>query len=141
MSTNSPFTQIPAELQAVFEELRQFEPIFHTAEFGSTAEDFEDRMSPEYWEVGASGRRYSRAFILQEAGKIAHIDASHAGWQISEYGLRQFDPGIFLLTYTLNQNGRLTRRASIWQKHEGSWQILYHQGTIVTSDEDDTLPA
>jgi len=44
------------------------------------------------------------------------------------------------LTYTLDQAGRLTRRATIWLRTNEGWQILYHQGTIVSANEDDTIP-
>jgi hypothetical protein len=38
----------------------------------------------------------------------------------------------YLLTYTLLQdNQRLTRRATIWQKTPDGWKIVYHQGTMV----------
>ena len=36
-----------------------------------------------------------------------------------------------LLTYTLWQGERVTRRLTVWQRHDGRWRILYHQGTIV----------
>ena len=40
-------------------------------------------------------------------------------------------PDTYLLTYTLRQDARVTRRLTVWQRHEGHWRILYHQGTIV----------
>src|SRR5262245_44008821 len=45
-------------------DLLQREPLFHRPEFGTTRPDFERMMAPEFWEVGASGRRYSREFVL-----------------------------------------------------------------------------
>lgn len=141
MSNHSVFSAIDPGFEAEFEELCQLEPIFHTETFGASAEEFSRRMSSDYWEVGASGRRYSRAFILEQAAKIALANAATCGWKTSEFGLKQLGTQTFLLTYKLDQNGRLTRRATIWKKNEEGWQILYHQGTIISSDEDDTLPA
>lgn len=141
MSNNSVFSQIEPGLEAEFEEIRSLEPIFHTEYFGATTEEFSRRMSLDYWEVGASGRRYSRAFILEQAAKISEVNATGAGWKCSKYGLKKLAAQTFLFTYTLDQNGRLTRRATIWQKSEEGWKILYHQGTIISSAEDDTLPA
>ena len=54
------------ELLGVLEELIKREPIFHRPEFGTTRADFENMTSPDFWEIGASGRRYSRAFVLDE---------------------------------------------------------------------------
>jgi len=36
-----------------------------------------------------------------------------------------------LLTYTLAQGARITRRATIWRRCGSDWKIVYHQGTIV----------
>lgn len=40
-------------------------------------------------------------------------------------------PDNFLLTYTLYQGERATRRATLWRRHGAAWKIVYHQGTIV----------
>lgn len=132
------FTQTDPDLLPILEELRQREPIFHTPAFGT---DFEHTMAPDYWEVGASGRRYSRDFILQWMSDAPPIDAAAAGWQSTGHALRRLGPDTYLLTYTLRQAERLTRRATIWQSTLEGWRILYHQGTIVTAEEDDTPPS
>jgi hypothetical protein len=51
-------------LIAVLEELKRREPLFHRPELGTSRRDFEDMTETAFWEVGASGRRYSREFIL-----------------------------------------------------------------------------
>jgi hypothetical protein len=136
MADNMAFTHIDSELLPVFEELRRREPIFHTPEFGATRIDFETAMAPEYWEVGASGRRYSREFILRTLELSPPVDADTAGWQSSDYGLRRLGPDTYLFSYTLRQGERITRRATIWQSSANGWHILYHQGTIVTAEEE-----
>jgi hypothetical protein len=52
------------EHMAVLNELMQREPLFHRAAFGTTRKDFEKIKAPEFWEVSASGRRFSGEFIL-----------------------------------------------------------------------------
>ena len=136
----SAFTHVDPELQAILDELRSREPIFHTPRFGQSLEDFQRSTAPDFWEVGASGRRYSRDFILGMRAKDELVDADAAGWKASGFGLRQLGPNCFLLTYTLDQAGRLTRRATIWEQTAAGWRILYHQGTIVTTNEDDIVP-
>jgi hypothetical protein len=89
--------------------------------------------------VGASGRRYSREFILKGLEEKLPVDAAEAGWSCSEFGLRRVGPEIYLLTYTLDQAGRITRRSTVWQKTGEGWRILFHQGTVVTG-ADDTMP-
>jgi len=141
LNMNPVFTKVDPDLLPILGELRRREPIFHNPEFGSTTAEFERSMVPDYWEVGASGRRYSRDFILQKLTKsVPYVDAAAAGWQTSEFGLRGLGPDTYLLTYTLDQAGRRTRRATIWQSSEAGWRILYHQGTIISVEEDDTIP-
>jgi hypothetical protein len=137
MSSDGTFMHVEAGLLDVLEEIRRREPIFHTPEFGRTVADFERMMAPDYWEVGASGRRYSRNFILRWLSENPPVDASAAGWQSDDHEIRPLASDTFLLTYRLRQGPRLTRRATIWQKTPEGWRILYHQGTIVGTDEDD----
>jgi hypothetical protein len=140
MSPRAIFTQTDPALLPVLEGLRPLEPIFHTPDFGTCLDDYARRMAPDYWEIGASGRRYSRDFILQSLEDDPPIYASTAGWRSSGFALRRLGPDVYLLTYTLVQGKRVTRRATHWQKTPEGWIILFHQGTVVTADEDDTAP-
>jgi len=140
MASRSFFTQTSTDLLPLLEELRPLEPIFHTADFGTSMSDYDRRMAPDYWEIGASGRRYSREFILQMLEEEPPIYAETARWRTSGFALRRLGPDIFLLTYTLTQGKRVTRRATHWQQAAAGWTILFHQGTVVTADEDDTAP-
>ena len=126
LSTNS-------KIKAVLEELRKREPIFHRPEFGTTRHDLEKMTDPSFWEVGASGRRYSRQYVIDtliERYSTPHEDV----WETSEFNCAELAPDTYLLTYTLVQHRtRVTRRATIWRKASDGWKILYHQGTIVES--------
>jgi|SRR6185312_8374560 len=130
------FTWTDPELLPVLADLRAQEPIFHRPQFAATPEDFERLMSPDYWEIGASGRRYSRNFILETLKKQPLVDSEAANWQATDFACRRLGPDTYLLTYTLDQNGRVTRRATVWRRNGANWQILFHQGTLAeTTDE------
>jgi hypothetical protein len=107
------------------------EPIFHRPEFGTSRADFERMTAEDFWETGASGRRYSREFVLDELEQrvaTPHDDV----WETRDFYCRQLGENTYLLTYTLLQGGkRLTRRATIWKRTAEGWKIIYHQGTIV----------
>jgi hypothetical protein len=141
MPPRTPFTHTDPTLLPTLNELRPLEPIFHTPEFGSTTEDFARRMAPGYWEIGASGRRYDRDFILQMLEQDPPIYAATARWRTSGHALRALGPDTYLLIYNLTQGKRLTRRSTIWQRTPIGWQILFHQGTVVSADEDDKVPS
>ena len=140
MTTCGVFTYTEPDLLPLLDELIRIEPIFHTAEFGTTPADFQRRLSPGYWEVGASGRRYSRDFILRNFQQTLPVDAHAAGWQASGHALRRLGPDTYLLTYNLQQGPRFTRRTTIWQHSPEGWLVVYHQGTIVSANEDDVAP-
>lgn len=139
MTTQEPFAYVAPELVATLEELSKREPIFHTPEFGRSRAELERSTAPDYWEVGASGRRYSRDFIINSLAQKSPVNAAEAGWVIDGFGLRRLGEDTYLLTYALRQDTRVTRRMTIWQSHSEGWRVLYHQGTVVTAEESDTV--
>jgi len=116
--------------QTVLEELRQREPIFHRPEFTRSRADLENMIARDFWEIGASGRRYSRRFVLETvAARAKHpVDDD---WKAADFSCRELAPDVYLLTYTLLQGARKTRRATIWQRFADGWKAIYHQGTLV----------
>lgn len=125
----------PPELMPVLHELADREPIFHRPELGTTRADFERMTREDFWETGASGRRYSRALVLDELER-RFAQPQEDVWETSEFCCRELAPALYLLTYTLLQKPRsnpprTTRRATIWQRTAEGWKIVYHQGTLV----------
>ena len=119
----------PALLE-ILEDLKRREPIFHRPEFGTSRADFESMMHPEFWEIGASGRRYSRDYVLAELDR-RHRHPAEDVWETSDFHCRRLATDVYLLTYTLIQNKiRKTRRSIIWQHTEVGWKIIFHQGTM-----------
>jgi hypothetical protein len=124
------------ELSVVISELSQREPIFHRPELGTSRDDFEKMTVEDFWEVGASGRRYSRTEVLDALEKryaTLHKDL----WETFDFHCRKLADDVFLLTYTLIQEmlnqekPRRTRRSTVWKRTDEGWKIVYHQGTIV----------
>jgi hypothetical protein len=116
----------------VVAELRAREPIFHHPELGATRADFEAMTAPDYWEVGASGRRYDREFIWTTLER-RYAEGAPDVWETDDFECRQLGPDTYLLTYQLRQGDRLSRRATVWRWTGGGWQALYHQGTLVSA--------
>jgi hypothetical protein len=126
-----PILSTDPALSDILNQLIQREPIFHHPEFGTTRADFENMTDPDFWEIGASGRRYSREYVLTELEK-RHSQPLAESLQATDFHCRQLAPGVYLLTYNLLQeNVRKTRRSTLWQQTETGWKILFHQGTIV----------
>ncbi len=129
----APEIHTPNELQPLLAELREREDRFHAASFSATPEDFDRIVAPDFWEIGASGRRYSRAFCLQVLAERAATPPEDA-WQTRDWHVRELGPGHALLSYTLVQPGRVTLRATVWRNAPQGWQAVFHQGTVVLPD-------
>jgi hypothetical protein len=130
LALTEPEPSTAPELADVLAELIAREPIFHRPECGTTRADFERMTAEDFWETGASGRRYSREFVLDELER--RFSAPHDDvWEAKDFVCRELAPDVYLLTYTLLQEQRKTRRATIWQRTADGWRIIYHQGTLV----------
>jgi hypothetical protein len=120
----------------VLEELAAREPLFHHRALVHSAETFDAETSGDFWEVGASGRVYSRdevrAVVLARLASDDVDEMVAQDWRTEEHRLREVGEDTFLLTYVLRGQGRVTRRSTVWRRDPTrGWHALYHQGTVV----------
>ena len=125
----SPELDMPEDLQPLLAELRVMEDRFHAASHVATPEDFGRIVAPDFWEIGASGKRYSRAFCLEVLSQRAAKPPEEA-WITRDWQVRALGPDHALLTYTLEQPGRVTLRSTVWRRTADGWQAVFHQGTV-----------
>ena len=125
-----PNLVIEKSLEPVLEKLKQLEPLIYAANDGKQREYFEQLLAQEFWEVGASGKKYSRQFVLDVLDERQRTPTTEA-WQATDFHLQQVAPKMYLLTYTLHQSARTTRRATLWRDTPTGWSLVYHQGTVV----------
>ena len=119
-------------IEQATESLSAREPIFHRPEFGTSRADFEAMVAPEFWEVGASGTRYSKAFILHTL-ENRHSEPVTETYAVTDFACQELSPNLYLATYRLDQTGRLSQRSTIWRYSGGVWQIVFHQGTLIAA--------
>jgi hypothetical protein len=127
-----PFDPDIAVVQA---ELLAREPIFHRPAFGTARADLLAQTAEDFWEVGASGQAYDRDHVIETVLERGPVPGDQ-DWTVSEAACRRLGPATFLLTYLLDQPGRRTRRATVWERHEHGWRIVYHQGTVLAAGAD-----
>ncbi|MCO7222477.1 DUF4440 domain-containing protein [Klenkia sp. PcliD-1-E] len=87
-------------------------------------------LHPAFTEVGASGRSWTRAEILEAmAGEL-----SLAGEQVEVGDMtgEQVATDVVQLRFTTVVAGRVARRSSLWRRTDGRWQLWFHQGTLVS---------
>ena len=126
-----PKLETAPELAEVLDELSRLEPIFHWPPEDMSRNALEKMTVDDFWETGASGRRYAREFVL-DVLEQRQAKPGPDVWETSEFYCRKLANDVYLLTYTLLQDGtRLTRRSTIWQRAADGWKIIYHQGTVV----------
>lgn len=123
---------------SILEELKSREPIFHHPEkFGKTKQDIENQMCDAFWEVGASGNVYTRAYVVETLLKRYNDPSYQDIWEAKDFVLTKLAPNHYLLTYVLIQDKtRDTRRSTLWRHIHGTWKILYHQGTVIAGGKE-----
>ncbi|ANL28639.1 NTF2 domain-containing protein [Rhizobium phaseoli] len=119
------------DLHAILRELEAREPIFHRRDLGTSREDLLNMTADDFWEIGASGKAYNRDFVIENLLEF-YKKPEPDGWSCSEFSIRQLADELYQLNYILNQRDRQTRRTTLWRKNADSWQIVFHQGTIIT---------
>jgi hypothetical protein len=129
----APRTSVHPETEEedVLAALAAREPLFHRPEFGTTRADFARMIADDFWETGASGRRYDRAFVLDELERRHAQEPRDDPWRTEGFRCRALGASTWLLTYTLHQGARVSRRMTLWRRDAEGWRALYHQGTLV----------
>lgn len=120
----------PAEHDEILADLAAREPIFHRRAFGTSRDALENMTAPDFWEIGASGRIYNREIVIETLMERYKTPEPH-DWPCRDFVLRDLAEGLYQLSYVLEEPGRLTRRTTLWRRVAESWQIVFHQGTII----------
>lgn len=115
-------------------ELRSREPVFHDEPCEDARDRLERLMVGDFFEIGASGRIYTRENVIERVlSRHEHNDPA-AESEIDDFSVREIGPHAYIATYTLTlldgHAKRISRRASVWTDRAGHWQVLYHQGTL-----------
>src|ERR1700761_3125304 len=110
------------DLLPILDELQRRVPIFHRPEFATPRRDFEAMTDPDFWETGASGQRYSRSYVL-DVLEERFRQPSDDDWETSDFHCLRIAADNYLLTYTLRQGKRITRRATLWRRVAHDWNI------------------
>ena len=124
--------EAPAE---IVDALSEREPIFHNDPPGADRAYLEALIAEDYFEVGGSGRIYSRDRVIDTVVDRYDREEPAVEYEVDDFAVRQIAPSMYLATYTLSQpdghERRITRRSTIWTNANDRWQVVYHQGTIV----------
>ncbi len=86
-------------------------------------------LSDEFYEIGTSGRVYTKKVILDRMPKEQHSNIKADNFQAIELA-----PNVVQLRFrTIRENkdgsSSVSLRSSIWKLKNKRWQIIFHQGT------------
>lgn len=84
----------------------------------------DQRLARDFTEFGGSGRRYTRAQILD-----LDVGGIHATLPLRDLECRRLGGGVVLVTYQSEVDGLRANRSSIWRLTDGGRQMEFHQGT------------
>ena len=109
---------------ADLDELRELETAMWRSETRGDRSWMDQCLARDFAEFGRSGRRYTRAEILDlDVGEI------HATLPLRDLQCRRLGGGVVLVTYQADVDGHLANRSSIWRLTDAGWQMEFHQGT------------
>jgi ribonuclease HI len=88
-------------------------------------------LDPEFQEIGASGRLWTRGDTIQALTR----DQQDVRTPIRDEQMegRRLADHLVLLTYVSDESGRRARRTSLWRYDKAAgWRLLHHQGTLIS---------
>ena len=92
----------------------------------------DERLAKEFVEIGASGRVYGRAEILDTPERVIGVMLP-----LADFTTRLLAPGLVISTYISSVSSspgvKLARRCSIWRETADGWVLVFHQGTPVAN--------
>jgi hypothetical protein len=115
-------TQDDAVAEVIAKERESLRP-----EVRASAEALDRLLDPDFREIGASGRLWTRAATIEAVPTwpqaVPIPDEDMEGRRLAD--------DLILLTYVSDNSGRRARRSSLWRRSGGSWRMLFHQGTLL----------
>jgi hypothetical protein len=111
---------------AIAGELRLLDPAVR-----SSADRIAQLLHPEFTEIGASGRLYTRPEII--AHLVEEPRESQEPIEVTDMAARLLAPGVVHLTYATRKGDRRARRSSLWCSTDDGWRLYFHQGTLTSA--------
>ncbi len=100
-----------------------------------SAEKISELLADDFVEFGMFGKIYSKQDFVELLPSSEN--EKFEKYEASDFKAREIAVDTVLLTYKvsidfLKTNEKIwTLRSSIWQKHDDSWQMIFHQGTVI----------
>jgi glyoxylase I family protein len=129
-------TKIRAMSKETEDQLIEREQSIVAAHQRGDVEAVETVLAEGFYEIGSSGRLFSKAEILQASTQIKILEYSFERFRVFSV-----DEQHAIVTYVARTRRRYqgvesttrTYRSSMWKLAEGQWRLIFHQGTPLAS--------
>ncbi|WP_410983165.1 DUF4440 domain-containing protein [Bacillus cereus] len=111
------------------EQLLELEEKLLKPEIRASRNELKKILANDFFEIGSSGR------VLYKNGDISEEGIGVVKMTLSDFEIHPLSDEIVLTTYRIfnEVNKQHTLRSSIWKSINGSWQMVFHQGTKTNS--------
>jgi hypothetical protein len=97
----------------------------------ASVEALDALLDPEFSEIGASGRLWTREGVIQAL--TSDVDTADTRIRDEDMAGQRLAHHLVMLTYVSDEAGRRAYRTSLWRFDEDrGWRLLHHQGTLLT---------
>ncbi|WP_285767410.1 DUF4440 domain-containing protein [Peribacillus sp. SI8-4] len=113
---------------SLYKHLLQLEEKLLQPEIRTSQTELEQLLADDFFEFGSSGK------VLYKDGGIGEAGIGEVKMTLSDFETHPLSEEIVLATYLVfnEVNERYSLRSSIWKFTDGSWKMLFHQGTNTT---------
>jgi hypothetical protein len=107
------------------DHIRQLEEKLLNPEVRSSKMELKKLLDDSFFEFGSSGR------VLYKDEDIEDGGIGIVKMRMSDFELHPLSDSVVLATYRIfNEDSKQhSLRSSIWKMNEGSWKMVFHQGT------------
>ncbi|GGE37981.1 hypothetical protein GCM10011391_15970 [Pullulanibacillus camelliae] len=116
--------------EALRKHLLELEERLLDSETRSTPEGLNQLLAEAFFEFGSSGKVFHKRDFMQEEGIAIYK------MKASDFAIQELAADVVLATYKIidETRNRRTLRSSLWKGVEGTWQMVFHQGTIIPNE-------
>ena len=103
----------------------------HDPKVRADASQLDRLIADDFVETGATGVTFGKALVMTRLPQEQGIS-----FDGENFSVRMLAPTVGLVTYKSTKRAedsvRHSKRSSVWALRDGRWQMVYHQGTLVS---------
>ena len=123
------------QIELLEKQIFELEKDLLKPEIRKSAEKISELLSDDFIEFCSSGSiyHYNKGDVFDNDSNSLEIQ-----WEIKEFTIKQLSNDCILTTFKLikhselRENMKYSLRSSIWKLFNGTWKMIFHQGTLTS---------